>query len=305
MLPFRMTCREYFKRKKGISYVKKLSIFKNEQFMAYIQIFIGCLLGAMAYPLFLSPNYISPGGLTGVAMVLNYLIHVPIGTTSLLLNIPLFLIGYKSMGRVFVFRSLIAMLLFSVLIDLIPLPVATMQPLLGAIFGGVLLGVGLGLILRGGATTGGTDMSARMVHNRFQHISVGTLLFGLDCISVLMAGLFIEVEYALYALICIYISSRVIDMVMLGTSREKACYVISKEHEQIKHELMHKLERGVTVLHAEGGWSGQSRPVLLCVLSPQELTQLKAIVRSFDETAFVFISDAHEVLGEGFRKLAE
>jgi len=285
--------------------VKKLSIFKNEQLMAYLQIFVGCFLGAMAYPLFLSPNYISPGGLTGVAMVLNYLIHVPIGTTSLLLNIPLFLIGYKSMGRVFVFRSLIAMLLFSVLIDLIPLPVATTQPLLGAIFGGVLLGVGLGLILRGGATTGGTDMSARMVHNRFQHISVGTLLFGLDCISVLMAGLFIEVEYALYALICIYISSRVIDMVMLGTSREKACYVISKEHEQIKHELMHKLERGVTVLHAEGGWSGQSRPVLLCVLSPQELTQLKVIVRSLDETAFVFISDAHEVLGEGFRKLAE
>ncbi len=298
MPPLRTTERNDFS-------VKKLSIFKNEQVMAYLQIFVGCLLGAMAYPLFLSPNYISPGGLTGVAMVLNYLIHVPVGTTSLLLNIPLFMVGYKSMGRMFVFRSLIAMVLFSVLIDLIPLPVATTEPLLGAIFGGVLLGVGLGLILRGGATTGGTDMSARMVHNRFQHISVGTLLFGLDCISVLMAGLFIEVEYALYALICIYISSKVIDMVMLGTNREKACYVISKQHEQIKHELMHKLERGVTVLHAEGGWSGQSRPVLLCVLSPQELTQLKMIVRSLDESAFVFVSDAHEVLGEGFRKLAE
>ena len=285
--------------------MKKLSIFKNEQVVSYFQIIFGCLLGAMAYPLFLSPNYISPGGLTGVAMVLNFLFRVPIGTTSLLLNIPLFLLGYKSMGRVFVFRSLIAMLLFSVLIDLIPLPTATTEPLLGAIFGGVLLGVGLGLILRGGATTGGTDMAARMVHVRFQHISVGTFLFGLDCISVLMAGLFIEVEYALYALICIYISSKVIDMVMLGTSREKACYVISKEYEQIKYELMHKLERGVTVLRAEGGWSGAERPVLLCVLSPQELTQLKAIVRSLDETAFVFISDAHEVLGEGFRKLKE
>ena len=238
-------------------------------------------------------------------MVLNFLIHVPVGTTSLLLNIPLFLIGYKAMGRVFVFRSLIAMLLFSVLIDIIPLPTATTQPLLGAIFGGVLLGVGLGLILRGGATTGGTDMTARMVHNRFQHITVGVLLFGLDCVSVLMAGLFIEIEHALYALICIYISAKVIDMVMLGTSHEKACYVISQQHEQIKREIMDKLERGVTVLHAEGGWTGHSRPVLLCVLSPQELTRLKAIVRSHDETAFVFISDAHEVLGEGFRKLAE
>jgi len=285
--------------------VKKLSILKNEQLMAYLQIIVGCLLGAMAYPLFLSPNYISPGGLTGVAMVLNYLFTVPVGTTSLLLNIPLFLIGYKAMGRVFVFRSLIAMLLFSLLIDVIPLPVATTQPLLGAIFGGVLLGVGLGLILRGGATTGGTDMAARMVHSRFQHISVGSFLFALDCVSVLMAGLFIEVEYALYALICIYICSRVIDMIMMGVSREKACYVISGQHEAIKRELMDKLERGVTVLRAEGGWSGEERPVLLCVLTPQELTRLKAIVRSMDESAFVFISDAHEVLGEGFRKLAE
>ncbi|MBR6571146.1 MAG: YitT family protein [Clostridia bacterium] len=285
--------------------MKKLSILKNERIMAYFQIVVGCLIGAMAYPLFLTPNYISPGGLTGVAMVLNYLFTWPVGTVSLLLNIPLFLIGYRAMGRVFVFRSLIAMLLFSLLIDLLPLPSLTSQPLLGALFGGVLLGIGLGLILRGGATTGGTDMAARMVHTRFQHLSVGSLLFGLDCISVLMAGLFIEVEYALYALICIYISSKVIDMVMLGASREKACYVISKQHEQIKHELMHKLERGVTVLRAEGGWSGEERPVLLCVLSPQELTQLKAIVRTVDETAFVFISDAHEVLGEGFRKLAE
>lgn len=285
--------------------MKKLSILKSEPVIAYAQIALGCVIGAMAYPFFLTPNYISPGGLTGVAMVLNFLFTVPVGTTSLLLNIPLFLIGYRSMGRVFVFRSLIAMLLFSFLIDLLPLPAATTQPLLGAIFGGVLLGVGLGLILRGGATTGGTDMAARMVHTRFQHLTVGALLFGLDCISVLMAGLFIEVEYALYALICIYISSKVIDMVMLGTSREKACYVISTQHEKIKRELMDKLERGVTVLQAEGGWSGAERPVLLCVLTPQELTQLKAIVRSHDETAFVFISDAHEVLGEGFRKLAE
>ena len=202
--------------------MKKLAVLKNERVAAYWQIGLGCLLGAMAYPMFLTPNYISPGGLTGVAMVFNYLFHWPVGTVSLLLNIPLFLIGYRSMGRVFVFRSLIAMVLFSFLIDLLPLPVVTQEPLLGALFGGVILGVGLGLILRGGATTGGTDMAARMVHNRFQHLTVGSLLFGLDCISVLMAGLFIEVEYALYALICIYISSKVIDMVMLGTSREKA-----------------------------------------------------------------------------------
>lgn len=285
--------------------MKKWSILKNEQFMAYVQIVLGSLLGALAYPMFLVPHHIAPGGLTGIATVFNFLFQWPVGTISLLLNVPLFIIGYRSMGRVFAFRSLIATLLFSFLIDLLPMPALTQDPILAALFGGALLGVGLGLILRGGATTGGTDMAARMLHSRFQHISVGVILFLIDCVSVVLAGLSIEVEYALYAFISIYVSSKVIDMVMLGMTTDKACYVISDQHEAIKQELMDQLERGVTVLHAEGGYTGAQRPVLLCVLSAQEIGRLKAIVRSRDEAAFVFISDAHEVLGEGFRKLVE
>ena len=130
------------------------NLLKNEHLASTVQIVLGCALGALAYPLFLVPNHIAPGGLTGLATVLNYLFHWPVGTTSLLMNIPLFIIGYRAMGRVFVIRSLVATVLFSVLIDLIPLPPMTQQPLLGAVFGGVLLGAGLGLILRGGATTG-------------------------------------------------------------------------------------------------------------------------------------------------------
>ena len=281
------------------------NLLKNEQLASAVQIALGCALGALAYPLFLVPNHIAPGGLTGLATVLNYLVHWPVGTTSLVMNVPLFIIGYRAMGRVFVIRSLVATVLFSVLIDLIPLPPMTEQPLLGAVFGGVLLGAGLGLILRGGATTGGTDMVARMIHNRFQHISVGAFLFLIDCCVVLMAGFFIEAEYALYAFVALYAASKLIDVVMVGLTREKACYIISTQHEQVKREIMEKLDRGVTVLHAEGGYSGQERPVLLCVLSAQELGRLKAIVREADEDAFLFISDAHEVLGEGFRKLME
>ena len=281
------------------------NLLKNEHLASTVQIVLGCALGALAYPLFLVPNHIAPGGLTGLATVLNYLFHWPVGTTSLLMNIPLFIIGYRAMGRVFVIRSLVATVLFSVLIDLIPLPPMTQQPLLGAVFGGVLLGAGLGLILRGGATTGGTDMVARMIHNRFQHISVGAILFLIDCCVVLMAGFFIEAEYALYAVASLYASSRLIDVVMVGLAREKACYIISTQHERVKQEIMQKLDRGVTVLRAEGGYSGQERPVLLCVLSAQEMGRLKAIVREADEDAFLFISDAHEVLGEGFRRLME
>lgn len=283
--------------------MKKRSILQNEQLMAYVQIALGSLIGALAYPLFLVPNYIAPGGLTGLATVLNYLFHWPVGTISLLMNIPLFAMGYKSMGRAFAFRSLTATILFSLLIDVIPVPAMTSEPLLGAVFGGVLLGVGLGLIMRGGATTGGTDMVARMVHSRFQHISVGALLFVIDCAVVLMAGVTIEAEYALYALISIYISTKLIDTVMMGLSREKACYIMSAQHEAIKQAIIVDLDRGVTLLKAEGGYSGESRPVLLCVLSAQELGRLKAIVRSVDEAAFMFISDSHEVLGEGFHQL--
>jgi len=263
------------------------------------------VIGALAYPWFLVPNHIAPGGLTGLATVLNYLFGLPVGITSLVLNVPLFLIGYRSMGRAFAFRSLVATLLFSLMIDALPLEAATTDPLLGAWFGGVLLGAGLGLILRGGATTGGTDMAARMVHKRFVHLSVGTILFAIDCVVVLLAGIYIHLEYALYAFISIFVSTQVINVVLEGLTTEKACYVITAQYEQVKNELMEEMNRGVTLLSARGAFSGDERPVLLCVISAQEVARLKAIVRRADAKAFVFITDAHEVLGEGFRRLTE
>lgn len=157
---------------------------KKELFLAYGQILLGCVIGAAAYPAFLIPNSIAPGGVTGVATILNHLFQWPVGTVSLTLNIPLFIIGYRSMGRIFAFRSLIATMLFSLLIDILPLRPVSGDPLLGTLFGGVVLGLGLGLILRGGATTGGTDMIARMVHRRFPFITVGAFLFALDFLVV-------------------------------------------------------------------------------------------------------------------------
>ncbi len=283
----------------------KPQILQNERVIAYAQIVIGCILGAIAYPMFLVPNNIAPGGLTGIATILHYIFRWPVGTVSLILNIPLFVVGYRAMGRIFVLRSFIATVLFSVLIDLIPMPVMTDDPLLGSLFGGVLLGVGLGLILRGGATTGGSDMVARLIHRRFPHISVGAFLMFIDCCVVLAAGFFIEVKYALYAFISIFISSKLIDVVMQGFTRQKACYVITDAYDAVKTAVMQQLDRGVTVMLAKGGYSGAERPVLLCILSAQEVTQLKVIVYSLDERAFVFITDAYEVLGEGFAKLSK
>ena len=276
---------------------------RREQMLAWLQIVLGCVIGAAAYPTFLDPGKIAPGGLTGVAMILKHLWGWDIGITSLILNIPLFIVGYKAMGRVFAFRSLAATILFSLMIDLLPLKAITVEPILGTLYGGILLGIGLGFILRGGATTGGTDMAARMVHKYLPFLSVGMFLFLIDCIVVVAAWIFIGSSEALYALICIFITGKAVDMVMLGLSSNKACFVITSEWETVSRRLMTEMDRGVTQLSARGAYSGIERPVVLCVLPPQEVSRLKEIVRQEDEKAFMFIPEAHEALGEGFSSL--
>ena len=155
---------------------------KKEVAYAYLHIVLGCLIGGIAYPLFLTPCGIAPGGLTGVGIICHHLFSWPVGTVSLVLNIPLFILSYRQMGPVFAFRSLIAMTLFSLSIDLLPFAPMTEDPLLATLFGGILLGVGLGMIMRGGATTGGTDMMARLLQKHISFLSVGVLLFAMDFI---------------------------------------------------------------------------------------------------------------------------
>lgn len=279
--------------------MKKKSI-KSSLLFSYIQLFIGCLIGSAAYPLFLTPNNIAPGGLTGIAVILNYLFHLPVGTISLAMNIPLFLLGYRSVGKIFAFRSLIATLLFSLLIDILPLRPMTMDPLLGTLFGGVLLGIGLGLIIRGGATTGGTDMMASMVNRKYQYISTGTILFAFDFLVVAAAGIIVGTSQALYAMICIFVTAKVMDTVMIGFSGNKACLIVSSSWEEIKKRIMFDMGRGVTQLLSKGGYTGDDRPTLLCVVNRQEIMEIKKIVREVDVNAFMIILEAHEAIGDGF-----
>ena len=284
-----------------VSFFKKHA--HGDILQAYLLIVLGCVLGAAAYPLFLVPNNIAPGGLTGIATILNYLFGWPVGITSLVLNLPLFLIGYKAMGRVFVFRSLVATVLFSVCIDLIQLPPLTDDILLGSVYGALLLGLGLGLILRGGATTGGSDMIARMVNKRFPLLTVGTFLFMVDCCVILCAAFTMSARAALYALICIFVSARAVDLVLAGFGSAKACYIITRNSAVIARRIMDELERGATLIHATGAYSGEEKTVVLSVVSQNEVIPLKRIVRQEDQKAFVFITDTHETLGEGFSAL--
>ena len=281
------------------------NIVKKERIQAYVELVAGCIIGAMAYPLFFLSNHIAPGGATGVATILNHIFGLPVGITSMLLNVPLFIIGYRSMGKTFAFRSLVATILFSLCIDLIPLKSFTDNVLLSSIFGGILLGVGIGLILRAGATTGGSDMLARIVNRKLPWVSMGALLIAIDCVVIVSAGFSMKAEAALYAIITIYVAAKVIDQVLLGFGNAKACYIISNEYKSITKEVMKQLERGTTLFMAKGGYSKEDKTVVLTIVSPRDVMRVKQITHAIDEKAFVFITDTHEILGEGFKELIE
>lgn len=281
--------------------MKQLTSFlKSERVRAWLLIVFGSAIGAAAYPMFLTPNSIAPGGLTGVAMILNHIFHWPIGVTSLLLCVPLFLAGWKQSGLLFVLRSVGATVLFSLMIDLLPLPAVTDDILLAAVFGAVLLGVGLAMILLGGATTGGTDMLAEMLHRRFPSVRVGVFLACLDGCVIMAAAVFMGARAALYALIDIVITAYVIDQVLSGTGTAKACFIISDMADKISSRILQEMDRGVTLLNATGAYSGADKNLIICVCAAREISRLKQIVKREDTKSFMFITDTHETLGEGF-----
>ena len=278
---------------------------RTEQIKKQALIIIGCFIGASAYPLFLVPNAIAPGGITGIGTVLNHLFNWPVGLTSLILNIPLFLIGFRSMGKGFVYRTLIATVMFSLLIDLLHFPSITNNPLLASVFGGVILGLGLGLILRANATTGGTDLLAQVVHRKYPYITVGVFLLSFDFAVILLAGFSLGAEQAMYAMICVFVYTKMLDVILAGLGTDKACYIITKLGDDIAKRLLSDVSRGVTTIKATGSYSGEQVEMLLCVVSRIEVISVKEIVNDMDPRAFVFITDTHETLGEGFRNLAE
>lgn len=267
-------------------------------------IVFGCAIAAASYPLFLVPNHIAPGGITGLTTILNFHFDVPIGLSSLALNIPLLFAGWKVSGPKFVIRTIFATALFSVLIDVMAFPPLSLDPLLASVFGGVILGAGIALIMHGGATTGGTDLLARIVHRKFPVISTGAFLFAFDLAVILLAWIFISAQHAMYAIICVYLSARVLDKVLAGVGTDKAFHIISVKWQTIARRLMQEMERGVTILPATGAYSGREDKMLICVVGRLETMQVKRIVDEEDPLAFVYITDTHETLGEGFRKLS-
>lgn len=270
---------------------------------AYAQMALGCLIAGISFSQFFVPNDIAPGGVTGIATLIAAGTSWPVGLLSAVLNVPLFLVGYKAVGRRFVLRSFLSMLGLSLCIDLLPQQAVTHDMMLASLYGGILLGIGLGLVLRGGATTGGTDLAAQLVHNRFPVISVGTFLFGIDCVVVCAAGVVFDPQAALWALIALFISTKVMDVVLQGWNTAHQFFIISDSAESIARRINQEMDRGATLLCARGSYSGEEKGMVFCVINKNEMTQLKEIIAAEDEHAFVTVSEVHEAMGEGFAGL--
>ena len=264
----------------------------------------GLLLATLGYRIFLIPNDIAPGGFTGIGQLINALAGWPVGAVVLALNVPLFAAGLRSMGWRFALGSLMATFALSALLDWLPTPYASDDLVLSTIFGGILSGAGFGLILRGGASTGGTDMLAKMIHERIRVVKVGMVMFAVDFLVVFASMFVFDVKRAMYAAIALFISTWVLDRVIDGLNTAKAYFVISRNSVEISRRVQTELERGVTALKGRGEYSGTDMDVLLCVVYRFEAPQLKRIVAECDPRAFVIATDVHEALGEGFERHA-
>ncbi len=264
---------------------------------------VGSTLFALGFAWFLIPNDINTGGISGLAMVLRELTGLgSVGTLSILMNIPLFLVGGMKIGKRFFVGSFIGMIVSSAMIDVFSLvPFSTPEPLIGGLYGGVLCGAGLGLVFLSGASTGGSDILVRLMKKKYRNLPIGAISMMFDAMVVLLTGLvFRDISKALYSGVVVFVSGQVIDAVVYRFDYSRMALIISKEHKAIAAAIGEKLDRGATYLHGAGSYTGKDMEVVLAVVRKGQLAELKELVMEIDPSAFVIVQEAHQVLGDGF-----
>jgi uncharacterized membrane-anchored protein YitT (DUF2179 family) len=272
----------------------------------YLGILLGVTITALALVWLQIPNKIAAGGVSGLAIIVYYLWRWPVALTMLGLNLPLFLACLWTFGPRFGAKTLFGSAMISIMIEfwttVVKLGPLTTDPLLAALYGGVIAGVGMGVAFRFGGNTGGTDLAARLL-NRFTGIPVGQALLIFDGTVVVLAGIvFHSVELALYAIIAIFVTSQVLDIVLEGLGYARAAFIISDKSEEIGQKILTDLQRGATGLLGRGLYSTAKKEIILCVIGRSEVIKLKELVRQIDPRAFIIITEVHEVLGEGFKE---
>lgn len=272
------------------------------------KIALGCGLFALGFNLFLEPNELNAGGVSGLAMILVHLLGFgSVGTVTMLMNLPLFAIGGLKIGKKFFWGSLVGMIASSVFIDLLALlPAPALDPLLSGLYGGVICGVGLGLVFNTGASTGGSDIVVRLLKMKYQNVPIGTINICFDMTVAALTGLvFQDLSRALYSGVAIFVTGQVIDAVVYRFDYSKVALIISKEHQAIALAIGQKLDRGATFLDGQGSYSGQTTKVVLTVVKKQQVADLKRLVVEIDPDAFIVVQEAHQVLGEGFSRYSK
>ncbi len=291
-----------------MAFVTKEKFLSKDWFIVYSLILVGTFIMAAGFVLFISPYKLAPGGVYGIAIILHYLYGLPIGLTALAMDIPLTLIGIRIIGPRFGIKTIVGFLSTSVWVSLLEWsygyePLVENDALLSAIFGGVLIGAGLGLVFKSRATSGGSDIIA-MIIAKYTHLPLGQLLIIVDSVIVLLGlAAFGKWEIPLYSWIVIFISGKIIDVVLQGLDYDKTLFIISEKYEEIQNKILVDLNRGGTVLNGKGMYNGQDKSIIFTVVNRRELAILKDFIHRIDPKAFLTVINAHEILGEGFKPL--
>lgn len=275
----------------------------KEKILEYIYVIVGAAIVAVGFNVFLLPNQVASGGVSGISTILNGLFGWNAGIVQYAFNIPLFIAGVIFLGKKFGVKSFIGTITLPFIVILTAnWEPWTLNPLLGAIFGGIFVGVGIGIVFKGNASTGGTDLLAQIM-TKYIGITLGTSVLIIDGIIAVSAAVVFDLEKGLYAIIGLYVTTKTIDVIQLGFSQTKMVYIITEKSDEIRDRIYEEVDRGITKIPAIGGYTGHDRPVLLVVVHQTEFTKLKQIIKNVDPTAFVIVSDAYEVLGEGFKRV--
>ena len=284
--------------------MKKFTEYARWIFM----IALGCAVFALGFDLFLEPNGLSAGGISGIALIIIHLAPVTtVGIATAMINFPLFFFGGKKIGMRFFIGTIFGTAFFSLFIDLFAaLPVPQTEPLVAAIYGGAICGAGIGIVFIQNASTGGSDIVIRLLKMKYRNLPIGTISLAFDFIVCAATGIvFGNASNMLYSLIAVFVTSKLLDAVVYKFDFSRVAYIISREHKQIADAINYDLQRGVTYLYAQGYYSGNDTKVILCAVKQGQLADLKDLVVRIDPNAFIIVQDAHQVLGDGFARHSE
>ncbi|MCB2219604.1 MAG: YitT family protein [Bacteroidetes bacterium] len=293
-----------------MAFIVKEKLFSKKWFIAYSLIIIGAFIMASGFVLFITPYKIVPGGVYGISIVLHHLFGTPVGLIALCFDIPLTLLGIKILGPRFGIKTVVGFVMTAGFVDLLTYywgenPLVEGDPLLSSIFGGVFVGFGLGLIFKSKATSGGSDIVA-MIISKYTRLPLGQLMIGVDSVIVLVGLVaFQDWKIPLYSLIVIYITGRLIDLVLQGVSYDKTLFIISQKPQELRDKIINDLNRGGTFIPGKGMYNNQDRTLIYTVVNRREMAMLQEFVHKIDPGAFMTVINANEILGNGFKSLRD